>query len=215
MEAQQCRKSARPPSHRTQGWNIPFGGTPHSDQICEGWTQILCWALWNMCFAGNICFRYIFYVICICVGMSSLSCVYWRNNLKGRSRLTTFMTSKCTCANLVRPHASTGMRPRIPKIVFMRVPQFCKFSIQFATKLLTFRDKITNRHGPGPRRAGPKYWDPSTGPKGPLWILNLKRVIFSGMHYIKNCRALTLSLRDLVRTLWRDCARWICPRGGI
>ena len=26
----------------------------------------------------------------------------------------------------------------------------------------------------------PKYWDPSTGPMGPLWTLILKRVLFSG-----------------------------------
>ena len=59
-------------------------------------------------------------------GSSSMSCVFLHNNLKTRSVLISSMNSKDTCANHVRPHASTGMRPRIPNLEFMRTRVFLK-----------------------------------------------------------------------------------------
>ena len=65
---------------------------------------------------------------------SSMSCVFLHNNLT-RSALVSSMNSKDICANHVRPHASTGMRPRIPNLEFMRAPQFLKYCVLSLTKL--------------------------------------------------------------------------------
>jgi len=56
--------------------------------------------------------------------------LFW-NDLKARSVLVSSRNSKDTCANHVRPHASTGMRPCIPNLEFMRAPQFLKYCIVF------------------------------------------------------------------------------------
>ena len=54
---------------------------------------------------------------------SSMSCVYWRNNLKGTIPLTTFVESKYTFADQVQPHTPKVMRQRIPEMEFTRAPQ--------------------------------------------------------------------------------------------
>ena len=45
------------------------------------------------------------------------------------------LNSKDTYANHVRPHASTGMRPRMPNLEFMRAAQFLTYCIFPLTKL--------------------------------------------------------------------------------
>lgn len=61
-----------------------------------------------------------------------MSCVFLRTSLKTRCVLVTCMNSKGTCADHVRPHASTRMRPRMPNSEFVRAPQLITYCYLFS-----------------------------------------------------------------------------------
>ena len=157
--------------------------------------------------------NHIYIYIYICIYILLLCPAYIRVPiLRLRDFLTTDSFSKDHCANLGQPCARSFNKAQTILLTIMGPPQFPTYCIWFLTTLPQFNPtniwKPQGRAGRRPR--------PLAGPRGVcchyrnrFWC-----VLFPNkMDFLNNCGALTLSLRDLVRTLclniWRMRVRQI------
>ena len=105
-----------------------------------------------------------------------MSCIYSHNNLSPTRPFIIFINSKCHFVNCMPP-ITQHLQGRTSFTDPTTTLEFCIECICFANQLPRAASKIPGAHDPGPHRAGPKYWHPSTRPRDPLCKLILKHVI--------------------------------------